>query len=121
MLTSIFCRVKRQIPLNQGIKGAYLAYCAYCNKAPIIDKSSLNIPADHLPKALGPATSEAEFKLQFGREKPLENTELMFSCATGKLARLSAVQAVALGYRYVCFYDGSCADLLQQDKKMNIA
>ncbi|XP_030562803.1 rhodanese domain-containing protein CG4456-like [Drosophila novamexicana] len=144
MLSSIFCRAKQKIPLNQGIKGVYLAYCAYCNKAPIIYKKSivgkfhidvrsaidiektfkfpgsLNIPADQLAKALGPATSEAQFKFQFGREKPHENIELMFSCATGELARLSAVHAVALGYRNVCFYDGSCTDLLQQDTQIKI-
>jgi len=71
---------------------------------------SINIPLDNLYPKLGSSTTQTEFSSQFGRKKPSSNTQIIFSCRSGKRAQKSAEKAIELGYTNVWVYEGSWID-----------
>lgn len=51
--------------------------------------------------------AEDEFKARFGRDKPTNDTEIIFSCKLGGRALKAAEVATELGYKNCKLYKGS--------------
>ncbi|XP_013110581.1 rhodanese domain-containing protein CG4456 [Stomoxys calcitrans] len=77
--------------------------------------TSINIPLSNVKSALGDDTTPEEFKSKYGRDKPLENTTVIFYCRSGRRSQQAAEFAVALGYTNVKNYKGSWIDWAEHE------
>ncbi|CAH0553925.1 unnamed protein product [Brassicogethes aeneus] len=77
---------------------------------------SINIPLKDVEKALKDLSSE-EFGKLYGKNKPSLDTEIIFSCRSGRRSGLAADIAVKLGYQNVKNYQGSWLEWEQKIKE----
>ncbi|XP_038223062.1 rhodanese domain-containing protein CG4456-like [Zerene cesonia] len=71
--------------------------------------NSVNIPLGSVTPALS-TMSDDEFAKVFKRQKPSENTEIIFYCMIGKRSGMAQQNAINLGYKNVKNYLGSWTD-----------
>ncbi|XP_050096885.1 rhodanese domain-containing protein CG4456 isoform X3 [Anopheles aquasalis] len=67
--------------------------------------TSINIPLPQLEE--GMKLAESEFKARYGREKPANDTEIIFHCKMGGRAQKATDLATSLGYTNARNYKGS--------------
>uniref|UniRef100_A0A2M4AXY3 Putative heat shock protein n=1 Tax=Anopheles triannulatus TaxID=58253 RepID=A0A2M4AXY3_9DIPT len=67
--------------------------------------TSINIPLPQLEE--GMKLAETEFKARYGREKPTNDTEIIFHCKMGGRAQKATDLATSLGYTNARNYKGS--------------
>ncbi|KAM8709773.1 hypothetical protein ACLKA7_016558 [Drosophila subpalustris] len=70
--------------------------------------ASLNIPLPDLDKAL--KLSSQDFKQNYGREKPENDADIIFTCRSGKRAQDAEVIAKNAGFTNIRVYSGSWLD-----------
>lgn len=75
--------------------------------------ASINIPLPELEKAF--EMSDNDFKTNFNREKPSEETVLIFSCLKGGRAQKAADAALARGFKNAKPYPGSWTEWAQKE------
>ncbi|CAG4918129.1 unnamed protein product [Colias eurytheme] len=71
--------------------------------------NSVNIPLGNVTPALS-TMSDDEFTKLYKREKPSENTEIIFYCMIGKRSGMAQQNAINLGFKNVKNYLGSWTD-----------
>ncbi|XP_026470803.1 uncharacterized protein LOC113375063 [Ctenocephalides felis] len=78
--------------------------------------TAINIPLRELENALKNMSPE-EFKTKFGRDKPTFDTEIIFSCRSGKRAKEAMETALGLCYKKSRYYEGSFLEWSSKQKK----
>jgi len=75
--------------------------------------ASINIPVPELEAALN--MNDNDFKTNFNRPKPAQDTELIFHCMAGGRAKRCADVAQGLGFSNVKVYQGSWKEWAEKE------
>lgn len=77
--------------------------------------TSINIPLSIVENELSVTVKSEDFKNKYGRDKPLADTPIIFTCRSGRRAQQAAEIAVKLGYKNVKNYKGSWLDWAEHE------
>ncbi|XP_034104588.1 rhodanese domain-containing protein CG4456 [Drosophila albomicans] len=75
--------------------------------------ASLNIPLPDLDAAL--KSSAEDFKQKYGREKPGNNADIIFTCRSGKRAKEAEAIAKNAGFTNIRVYSGSWLEWAEKE------
>lgn len=77
--------------------------------------SSINIPLGQVSEELSANMDKKAFKAKYGRDKPDENTEIIFHCKIGRRSQNAAELAKSLGYKNSKNYVGSWTEWAEKE------
>lgn len=77
--------------------------------------TSINIPLSVVEQELSDNVKAEDFKQKYGRDKPAKDTQIIFTCRSGRRAQQAAEIAVKLGYKKVKNYQGSWLDWAEHE------
>lgn len=77
--------------------------------------TSINIPLSVVEMELSDVVKPEDFKNKYGRDKPVADSPIIFTCRSGRRAQQAAEIAIKLGFKNVKNYKGSWLDWAEHE------